>query len=395
MKLIDFIGQKHLLGKQGPITKIIENKKMYSFIFYGPPGIGKTTLANIIIEQLDYPFFLRNGATIKLEELREIIKTSQLNGPPIILLDEVHRLDKRIQNFLLPYLENGQIFLIGTTTENPFFVLNAALRSRLLLFNFKPIFKDDLIDGLKKNNLLLFKNKILSSEILLTIYNISNGDVRMSLNIQNFILTNYTLDEISSKFLYELFEPNFIYDKNESNHYDLLSAFQKSIRASDVNASMHYLARLLRSGDISSLLRRLIVIAYEDIGLGNPNACSRTTIAVQAFEQVGLPAGELILAQVVVDLCLSPKSTSSYQALNMAKTDLTTSFVDQIPSYLLYNQPHKTLYDRNVVKYLDNLPNNLKGHEYFISQNSSTYERQLAINYKTHQDGVKNYGKKK
>ncbi len=381
MNLDQYIGQSHLVSNNGPIIKMIENKYMTSLVLYGNPGIGKTTLANIIASSFECTIFKKNAATIKFEELKEIAKTTDFGDNTYLILDEIHRLDKRAQNFLLPFLEANKLFIIGTTTENPFYALNAALRSRLLLFNLKPISEEELIHGLSKINHLNYTDKMLSLDILKHIHKISSGDVRMSLNIMNFILKNYEIDEIDNKLLSDIFIPGFVYDKTESNHYDLLSAFQKSIRGSDINAAMHYLARLLKSGDHISLLRRLLIIAYEDIGLANPQAVDRTISAVKTFERVGLPEGRIPLAFSVSELCLSPKSTSAYTALNEAFNDLDKYGLDSIPSNIIDNQPHKTPYNREEVAISDNLPRNLKGHEYFQSNESSNYEKALNQNY--------------
>ncbi len=388
MTLDQYIGQKHLIGPDGPISKMISNKNLTSLVLYGNPGIGKTTLANIMAMEFEYTVFNKNAATIKFDELREIANTTTFGDKTILILDEVHRLDKRAQNFLLPYLETESMYLIGTTTENPFFALNAALRSRVLLFNLKPISKDELMDGLAAFNHINYPNKQLDLSILRSIHSVTSGDVRMSLNIVSFLLKNYEVDEINITLIKELFVPSFVYDKSDSNHYDLLSAFQKSIRASDVNAALHYLARLLNSGDHNSLLRRLMVIAYEDIGLGNPQAVDRVINAVNAFERIGMPEGRIPLSVVVTDLCLSPKCTTAYSGLDLAMNDLDKYGYDTIPTHLLDKQPHKTPYDRNVVAKLDNLPKNLKGREYFIFQNSSKYERALNENYQKRKDNI-------
>ncbi len=393
MNLDQYIGQSHLLGDKGPITKILNNHHKVSLVLYGPPGIGKTTLANIIASNFDCSIYNKNAATIKFDELREICKATDFSQTTFLILDEVHRLDKRAQNFLLPYLEADKLFIIGTTTENPFFALSAAMRSRLLLFNLKPISKEDLVHGLANFNHLKYPDQILDFSIYETIHAITSGDVRMSLNIVDFMLKNYEVDEIDASLIKELFVPSFVSDKNESNHYDLLSAFQKSIRGSDVNASLHYLARLLNSGDHVSLMRRLVVIAYEDIGLANPQAVDRTLNAILAFERVGMPEGKIPLAFAVTELALSPKCTTSYTGIKLAMDDLDKYGYDQIPSNLLDRQPHKTPYIKQEVAVSDNLPKNLHGNEYFIYQNSSKYEAALNQNYEARKDVVKN-GKK-
>lgn len=383
MNIEDYIGQTHLLGNNGPIKKLIDNNHLVSLIFYGNPGIGKTTLANIIADHLKLTRFNTNAATITLKELKQICETTRINNKIVIVMDEMHQLNKTGQNYLLPFLEKESVYLIGTTTENPYFAVNAALRSRLLLFNLKPISLDELTSG------LIAKFPGYTDEIYKSIHAISGGDVRMSLNLMNFISTNYSIDEITPEFLNSLFENNLVYDSNESHHYDLLSALQKSIRASDVDASIYYLARLLKSGDYTALLRRLVVIAYEDVGLGNPQACDRVINAVEAFERLGMPEGRIPLSVCVVDLALSPKSTSAYNALDYALEDLEKLPIDSIPDHLLYNQPHKGVYDREAAKATDNLPKNVSGTRYFKSQDSSNYEKILNNTNELRKRGIK------
>lgn len=389
MILDDYIGQSHLLKNNGAIKKMIDNNYLQSLIFYGNPGIGKTTLANILADSLNMTRFNTNATNINLKELKEICCTATFYNSIVLVMDEIHQLNKTGQNFLLPFLEKKQVYLIGTTTENPYFSVNAALRSRLLLFNLKPIDQDELVYGLYKYNLKINGDIIFSQETYTTIYNISGGDVRMSFNILNFILNNYTPEEVTSDLLHTLFETNLVYDKTDSNHYDLLSAFQKSIRASDVDASLHYLARLLKSGDFNSLLRRLTVIAYEDIGLGNPQACDRVLNAIAAFEKLGMPEGRIPLSVCVVDLALSPKSTSAYVGLNSAFSDLDKLSINSIPDHLLYKQPHKTNYTPEIARHIDNLPLNIQGRRYFVSNESSQYEKLLSHNNEHRKKGVK------
>ena len=382
MKLVNYIGQKHLIGENGPVKKMIDNGHFQSVILYGNPGIGKTTLANIIAESLEIPSFNVNAATLSSAELKAVLEARKIHDKIIIIMDEVHRLDKTKQNYLLPFLETDKVYLIGTTTENPYYSVNAALRSRLLLFKLNQIEKNELVYGMYEQNLKLDRNKKFNQDILEEIYYIAAGDVRMAFNILKFLITNYEVDEVSTDLLHELFESNIVYDKTDTHHYDLLSAFQKSIRASDTNAALHYLARLLIVGDFESLTRRLLVIAYEDIGFGNPNACNRCVQAVTAFERVGMPEGQIILSNAVVDLCLSPKSTSAYVGIKKAFDDIRDGKGGSIPEHIMYKQPDHDKYDREKAKRMDNLPKGLKGKQYFKSNESSNYERALNENYK-------------
>ncbi|MGL5020394.1 MAG: AAA family ATPase, partial [Mycoplasmatales bacterium] len=352
MDLEDYIGQTHLIGDNGPITKMIKNDHFQSIILYGNPGIGKTTLANIIAINLELQVFNTNASDLSSKELKDISESTSIHKHIILIMDEIHRLDTRKQNFLLPFVESEKIYLIGTTTENPYYSVNAALRSRVLLFKLNPIEKKELVYGLYKINLNLNPDKILSQETYELIYITAGGDVRMATNILKFLLSNYDLEEIDKQLITSLFETNVVYDKTDTNHHDLLSAFQKTIRASDVNAALHYLARLLKVGDYASLLRRLEVIAYEDIGLGNPNACMRTRLAIEGFKEIGMPEGRILLANTVIDLCLSLKSTSAHDAILMAFNDLNSNLIDAIPNYITYNQTDDDKYDREKVKKL-------------------------------------------
>lgn len=369
----NYLGQKHLIAKDMPIYNIIKNRYFCSFVLYGNPGIGKTTLANIIVEKLQVGATSINATSLSMSQLEEIIKLSRMHEKFFIIIDEIHRLDTRKQNFLLQHLEKDNIFIIGTTTENPSYELNSALRSRMHLFQLLPVNQEDIIDGLKKIN------NDFNLEIYEAIHDISTGDVRRALLIFDYIINNnknITIDEI-----YTQFSKSVVYDKNKNNHYDLISALQKSIRASDCNAAIFYLAKLLINGDYISIKRRLLVIAYEEIGLGNPNLLSRVKSAIDSFDVVGMPEGEIILANVVIDLCLSPKSTSTYIAMREAMEDAKFYNNEQVPLHFVYNQPHGATYDKEKTKTMNNLPAKLRNKKYFIPQESSSYENILAKNY--------------
>ncbi len=387
MNLNTYIGQTHLVGNDKPIARIIEKKIPTSMILYGNPGIGKTTLAKIISDELNIASFKLNAATMKLSELKEVIGMQKMYDKILIIMDEIHRLDTTKQNYLLPFLESDKVFIIGTTTENPYFAVNAALRSRLILFQLKPITNEELLDGLIKIN---DEKKIdMEMDVLTVIAQISSGDVRMATRIITFLTDYYESDEITLELVKETFENNVSYDSTNGEYYDLLSALQKSIRASDVNATLHYGARALKVGDEKSLFRRLIVTAYEDISLANPELAARVEFAYNSYMRVGLPEGRIILANILIDMALSPKSPAAYQAFDAAINDLETKRIDSIPLHLVYNAPHKEDYTPAKARKMDNLPQNLKGTVYYEPIDAGRYERALHQKYIERENEIK------
>ncbi len=387
MNLHTYIGQSHLVGEDKPIARMIEKQIPTSMILYGNPGIGKTTLAKIISDELNITSFKLNAATMKLSELKEVIGMQKMYHKILIIMDEIHRLDTSKQNYLLPFLETDNVFIIGTTTENPYFAVNAALRSRLILFQLKPITPEELVIGLQEIN--KEQKLTIDNEVLETIAHISSGDVRMATRIINFLSNYYISDEITMELVSETFENNVSYDSNNGEYYDLLSALQKSIRASDVNAALHYGARALKVGDEKSLFRRLIVTAYEDISLANPELATRVEIAYDSFMRIGMPEGRIIIANILIDMALSPKSPAVYKAFDAAINDLESKRIDDIPLHLVYNQPHKTEYSPAKARIMDNLPNNLKGTKYYQPIDAGRYERALHQKYIERENGVK------
>ncbi len=387
MNLTTYIGQSHLVCDGKPIKRIIDKKIPTSMILYGNPGIGKTTLAKIISDELNITSFKLNAATMKLSELKEVIGMQKMYGKILIIMDEIHRLDSGKQNYLLPFLETDNVYIIGTTTENPYFAVNAALRSRLLLFQLKPITIDELTTGLKQ--IVSDNNRDISDLVLELIATISSGDVRMSMRILNFLFDYYSDDEIDITLVKETFENNVSYDSSNGEYYDLLSALQKSIRASDVNAALHYGARALKVGDEKSLFRRLIVTCYEDISLANPELAPRVESAYSSFMRVGMPEGRIIVANIIIDMALSPKSPAAYQAFDRAFADLNDKRIDEIPLHLVYNQPHKDSYTPAKARAMDNLPKNLKNTRYYEPIDAGRYEHALHQKYIERENGVK------
>lgn len=327
-------GQDHLLNSNGILTRMVKAKKPFSLIFYGKPGIGKSTLAISLANDLKVPYQIFNAANDNKEKLNNILSIAKISKSYIIILEEIHQLNRDKQDILLSALEQGQIFMFATTTENPFFVINPAIRSRCQILQLKPLTNDQVFEGLKKliNDL---KIKNIDSEILKNISYKVQGDLRAALNIIDVIVNLYSDKKIDKKILDNITNESYI----TNSHYDdefhnLKSALHKSIRGSDVDASLHYLARLILSHDLVSISRRLIMVAYEDIGLANPNLCMRTYLGLQAAKEVGFPEASTILGNLVIELALSPKSNSAYLAINDALTDASSGNSYEIPKHL-------------------------------------------------------------
>ena len=377
-ELCDVIGQEHLIGKDKIIYNLIKNKKIFSCIFYGKPGIGKTTLANVIVNELKVKYRFLNATTSKIQDFNIVIEEAKMNGEMVVIIDEIHRMNKDKQDILLPYLETGLIILIGLTTSNPYHKINPAIRSRCQIFELHELSTNDIIKGLKRacDNLEDIK---IDDDALKVIANNSGGDFRAALNnlelayygSNNKNITVDVLKNISSK-------PIIFADKNEDGHYDLLSAFQKSIRGSDIDASLYYLGRLIEIGDLDSIYRRMSVIAYEDIGLANPGMGPKVMAAISASELVGLPEARIPLSVVVSELALSPKSNSAHVALDNALNDIRKGNTGNVPNHIKtsskdYKYPHD--YPKYWVKQ-QYLPDNIKDRKYYKPR-INNYENNL------------------
>ena len=379
LKLDDVAGQKHLIGQGKIIRNLVNNKKIFSMILYGPCGTGKTTLAYAIINELDLKHEFLNAVINSKKDLDLVINKAKENDGLVLIMDEIHRLNKDKQDLLLPYLENGIITLIGLTTANPYHSINPAIRSRCQLFEVKPLGEDDIRDCLIKACDSLDNIKI-DDESIDYIARLAVGDMRYAYNLlevayyasDDFNINLELLKSINNK-------PSLYIDKNDDGYYDTISAFQKSIRGSDVNAALHYLAKLLVAEDLDIIFRRLSVIAYEDIGLANPAIGPRLDAAIRAAERVGLPEARIPLACIVVDMALSPKSNSAYSALNMAINDINMGKSGKVPNHLKtnskdYKYPHS--YKGSFVKQ-QYLPDDLVNRRYYIPKLTSKYEVNL------------------
>ena len=389
--LKDVLGQKHIIGEKAIFSQFVKKKHPMSCILYGPPGCGKTTLASALANDLDIPYRIFNASTGNKKEMDMIIEEAKLSGELFVIIDEVHRLNKDKQDHLLPHIENGLLVIAGCTTANPYHSINPAIRSRCQIIEVKPLSKDDIVDGLKK---AIVSDKGLKNEfkveddVLKYIADLSSGDIRYAYNCLELASvlsddTNITLEMVKNS----IQKANAQFDKDEDQYYDTLSGLQKSIRGSDPNGAMYYFAKLIEAKDIESLERRVITTAYEDIGLANPNACMRTVMAFQAAKVIGFPEARIPLASAIIDLCLSPKSKSSENAIDAALASLATHPYPA-PSYLRLTpvgleEDEKYDYSRpELWEYIQYLPEQLKSEQFYIPWMTSNYEKALAENYR-------------
>ena len=379
-KLSDVIGQEHLIGKDKILTNLVKNKKIFSLILYGPPGVGKTSIANAITEELGVKHRFLNATFNNKKDFEIVFEETKLYGNIVLVVDEIHRLNKDKQDLLLPMLENGLITLIGLTTSNPYHKINPAIRSRCQIFELMPLKKEDISKGLLKASKSLSEIKI-DKDALDLIATMSNGDFRFAINLLEVAYYSSSDKKITTSLIKEINnKASSPMDSDETGHYDVLSAFQKSIRGSDVNAALHYLARLISSGDLDSIYRRMTVIAYEDIGLANPNMGVRVDACINACERVGLPEARIPLGDMVIDLCLSPKSNSGHTALDLALKDVENGNIGKVPSHINaqafgYKYPHDYPGSYVVQQYL---PDELKNRVYYKPKNNR-YEKILKI----------------
>ncbi|WP_297631873.1 replication-associated recombination protein A [uncultured Clostridium sp.] len=394
-KLEDFIGQKEILGENKPLYKLIKNKTIPNCILYGPPGTGKTTLANIMANYVDKKFYKLNATTASIKDIQEI--TESLNtlmgyNGVVIYLDEIQHFNKKQQQALLEFIENGKITLIASTTENPYFSIHKAIISRCNIFRFKPLLVDDIVSGLEKSLKKLIDENIeveYTREALNYIGEISQGDYRKAYNILELLINSQgsrkktvTIEEVEN-----LGQSNLRGDTSGDEYYNLLSALHKSIRGSDPDASVHYLARLIETGNLIGLTRRIAMVAAEDIGLAHPQALTVVNSGLELALKVGFPEANIILSELVLYLATLPKSNSAYRAISKAMRDLEKMNVGDVPNHLKdchysgaanlgvggYKYPHD--YENNYITQ-EYLPKELQDRRYYEKGNNK-YENAI------------------
>lgn len=394
-KLEDFIGQKNIISKGKPLYNLIISKRIPNCILYGPPGTGKTTLANIMANYSDKKFYKLNATTASVKDIQEITNSldSLLNyNGVVIYIDELQHFSKKQQQALLEFIENGRVTLIASTTENPYFAIHKAILSRCNIFQFQSLKLEEILEGLEKAIKKLVNEDIevnYTIEALKYIADISQGDYRKAYNVLELCINSQLnkTKNITVEYIEELNQSHIRADASGDEYYNFLSALQKSIRGSDPDAAVHYLARLIKSGNLQAIIRRISIIAAEDIGLAHPNALSVVNSGIELALKVGFPEASLILSELVIYLATLPKSNSAYKAISMALSDLDNKNVGDVPNHLKdahysgaknlgvggYKYPHD--YDNHYIKQ-QYLPDNLQGSKYYEPQ-SNKYEDSL------------------
>jgi putative ATPase len=403
-KLNDVVGQKHIIGNGKLINGILEKKQLMNMIFYGPPGTGKTTVANLLARSTDRKFYKINATNAGVGDLKKVIGDLDtlltINGV-VLYVDEIQHFNRKQQQVLLEHTENGKIILIASTTENPFQYVYKALLSRSMLFEFRSISPNDMVEGINhsKERIEIESGKeiVFQENPLFKMAQHANGDYRKFLNYIEIGLLiengqKVTFDENMAEKVLQ--KKVFSYDRTGDEYYDIISAFQKSIRGSDPDAAVHYLARLIVADDIKPICRRLLVIAAEDIGLAYPNAMNIVKACVDSALFVGLPEARIILSEATLLLALMPKSNSAMVAIENALGDIATGEIDQIPNHIRdshfsgakqlnrgkgYKYPHS--YDNHYV-YQQYLPDNLKDKKYYESSQSGQETKFYEFNKK-------------
>ncbi|MGD9604594.1 MAG: replication-associated recombination protein A [Bacilli bacterium] len=387
----DIVGQNHLVGKNGVIRKMINNKVFPSIILFGNPGTGKTTIAIAISHDMELPYYTFNASIDNKARLKEIIEKISDDHQTIMIIDEIHRMKKDIQDYLLPFVENGKITMIGITTINPYHSVNPAVRSRCLVLKLNPLTNEDLFIIFKKAFMQLDSSISIDQEVASYIVQMANGDARSLINMVESLYFSMTEKQIIDlQFAKSIIQkPSINMDKSDDNYYDTLSGLHKSIRGSDVNASLHYLAKLLTAEDFLPLVRRLYCICYEDISLANPNMGPKVRAACEAALELGMPEARLPLASIVVEMALSPKSNSTLIGIDAALKDINEGKSGSLPPHLKnvyaydddksgYKYPHD--YPGAWVKQ-QYLPNAIKDAKYWIPKTTSKNEEMLKERY--------------
>lgn len=391
-KISEVIGQKHLIGKNGALRKQLDQKVIPSIIFWGPPGVGKTTIANLIAKELDRTIYTLSAINSGVKDVREVIQKASSLGLfgkdiPILFIDEIHRFSKSQQDSLLGAVEKGIITLIGATTENPSFEVISALLSRSQVYVLEHLSKEDLLELINRSiseDIFLKEKKIILKETN-ALLRISGGDARKLLNIFDLVVSSEKKEkvEITDKIVMEISQQNLAsYDKNGEHHYDIVSALIKSIRGSDPNGTVYWLARMIEGGeDVKFIARRLLISASEDIGNANPNAMVIANNCFQSVSVIGFPESRIILSQTAIYLACSPKSNASYIAIGKAQEQVRKTGNLSVPLHLR-NAPTKLMkelgYGSDYIYSHDNpnseqefMPNEVSGHTFYIPGNNT------------------------
>ena len=398
--LDDYIGQEHLVGKNGVFRKFLDTGNLPSFILWGPPGVGKTTLARIVASELKRPFFTLSAVTSGVKEVREALESARKQRffdarPPILFIDEIHRFNKSQQDSLLGAVEQGVVTLVGATTENPSFEVIPPLRSRCQIYILKPM--DDaqlqtLLDRAMRTDAEL-RGRQIRVEQTEALFRFSGGDARRLLNILEIVVGAAEGEvTINDSHVIDCLQQNIaLYDKNGEQHYDVISAFIKSVRGSDPNAAVYYLARMLAGGEEPRFIaRRLVILASEDIGLANPNALLLANACFDTVHKIGMPEARITLAETTIYLAASPKSNTAYRAINEAlalvEHDTTNRPVPlhlrNAPTQLMeragYGKGYKYAHDYGGFAELEFMPEGLEGHRFYEPNTDNPAEEKIA-----------------
>ena len=398
--LDEYIGQKHLVGKGAVLRKMIDSGNLSSIILWGPPGVGKTTLAKIIANSLNRPFYILSAINSGVKDVRDVIDKAKNNrfftSPnPILFIDEIHRFSKSQQDSLLGAVEQGLVTLIGATTENPSFEVISPLLSRCQVYVLQSLEKDDLLTLL--NHAIMTDYEISQRKVVLKEYEailrFSGGDARKLLNVLEIVMNSVTDDEIviTNELVTSMLQANLaLYDKNGEMHYDIISAFIKSIRGGDPDGAVYYLARMIEGGeDVKFIARRLLILSSEDVGLANPNAFLMAQNTFDAVHKIGMPESRIILSECTIYLATSPKSNSAYAAIDAAMVEVRESGHLPVPLHLR-NAPTKLMKDLGYGKeykyahsyegnFVDQvfLPEKIKNKRFYTPQNNDSEHKIL------------------
>ncbi len=404
--LEDFAGQEHLIAPGKILRRIIDSDRIPSMIFWGPPGVGKTTLAGIIARKTQAEFINFSAVASGIKEIREVMKQAESNRNfgtrTILFVDEIHRFNKAQQDAFLPFVEKGSIILIGATTENPSFEINGALLSRCKVFVLKALNADDIVKLLKRGLNVL--NASADDDILRAIANFSNGDARSALSLLEMTAINSDGGSITAEILEQCTsKKSLLYDKNGEEHYNLISALHKSMRNSDPDAAVYWLSRMLEAGeDPLYIARRVVRFASEDIGLAEPSSLSMAVAAYHACHFVGMPECSVNLAQAVIHMSIAPKSNAIDKAYSLARNDAVKGMAEPVPLHLRnaptklmkeldYGKGYKYAHDfDDKITDMECLPENLKGSEYYYPT-----EQGSEVHYKKRLENIKEWKKGK